>query len=137
MKYFCSFLTIVSSLIGYAQNDTAHIYQLYSGFSNEEKAEWTNFQNNWYFIQYTNLQKKHHIKALNCKSCESFYADVYLEIDANGKIEVAQNKSLKKCGLSVNDSLLISDFEKSIVGYVFKTFKNKKMIARFGHVLKC
>jgi hypothetical protein len=60
-----------------------------------------------------------------------------LQIDANGKIEVAQNKHLKKCGLPVNDSLLINDFEKSIIGYVFQSIKNKKMIARFGHVLKC
>ncbi len=124
-------------MIAFSQKDTAHIYQLYSGFSNAEKAEWTSFQNSWYFTEYTNLQKKYHIKSLNCKSCESFYADMYIEIDANGIIVVAKNKHLKKCGVPTNDSLLISDFEKSITGYVFKTFRNKKMIARFGHVLKC
>jgi hypothetical protein len=76
MKYFCSFWILFNSVVVFSQNDTVHIYQLYSGFSNEEKAEWTSFQNNWYFIQYPNLQKKNHIKSLNCKSCESFYADI-------------------------------------------------------------
>lgn len=137
MKYFWIFILYIGNLKSFAQTDTLHLYQLYSSFSDVEKSEWTTFQNNWQFVHYKAIQSKHHIKALNCKNCESFYADIYLEINEQGKINNTQIKTLKKCGLLCNDSLLLNDYIKSLLPYDFKFLHGKKFIARFGNVLKC
>lgn len=117
--------------------DTLMIYQSYPSFSDAEKAEWTAFQNDWNYFDYTALKKKYHIKALNCRNCESFYAEVYLEIDEKGNVLKSTTRRASRCGLSTTDKLLCSDFENSIKKHRFKTLKNKRFVARFGLVLKC
>ena len=117
--------------------DTLMIYQLYPSFNDREKAEWTAFQNDWNFFDYTSLKKKHRIKSLNCRNCESFYADVYVEIGETGNVLNATALRASRCGLSTADKLLCGDFESSIRKRHFKTLKRKRFIARFGLVLKC
>lgn len=56
MKFFWIFLLMIIALTFQTQNvfgqsDTLHIYQAYHSFSNEEKAEWTAFENNWNFVE--------------------------------------------------------------------------------------
>jgi len=120
-----------------AQSDTVSLYQAYTSFTNQEKAEWTAFQNNWNYFNYNALKLKHHIHQLDCKSCESFYADLYIEINETGQVSVSACRMVKRCGISSTDLILKQDFEDSVRQQVFKILKHKKFMVRFGHVLKC
>ncbi len=142
MKYFWIFLLFLCSLVlnierAFGQTDTLHLYQAYSSFSNEEKAEWTAFENNWNYVEYSELKQKQKIKKLNCKNCGSFYADIYLEINATGELCTVIFKKGKICGKTISNEALIKAFEESLKAQTFNYLKNKQFIARFGHILKC
>lgn len=137
MKNFWILLSLLQAYICLSQQDTLHVYQLYHSFSNEQKAEWTAFENNWNYFEYTNLLKQENIKQLNCSKCESFFADVYLEINAEGHINLTRFGNGKKCGVTITDKPLMQSFENSLKGKSFKTLKNMQFILRLGHVLKC
>lgn len=137
MKYFWSFLLIILTGISFAQQDTLQLYQTYTSFSNEAKAEWTAFENNWNYFSYAELKKQQHIKNLNCDNCESFFADLYLEIDHEGKITTIKFVKGKRCGVLIEDNFLKAQFESTLKKQHFTHLKNKAFIARFGHVLKC
>jgi len=138
MKYFWSFLFFMATLFLSAQTDTMRLYQIYSSsFSNQEKAEWTSFENNWNYFDYTEIKKKCKVKKLNCSNCESLYAELYLIIDEVGKVTVAKFLKGKKCGIECKEKDFINWFETSIGKQKFGYLKNKQFIARFGHVLKC
>ena len=142
MKYFWIFIfnvcfSLMTNFKLNAQNDTLHVYQIYQSFSNEEKAEWTAFENNWNYFDYTSIKKTFRIKNLNCKNCESLYADVFVEINNDGKASIIKFLKGKKCGILCNDEVFINQFENSLKKQQFKSLKNKRFIARFGHILKC
>ena len=137
MKYFWIFLTLLLTLKGFSQSDTLRLHQAYYSFSNPEKAEWTSFENNWNYVEYTKLKKKQNIKSLNCKNCESFYADIYLEINDTGEITTAIFLKGKICGQPIQNNTLSAEFENSIKSQVFRSLKNKRFVARFGNILKC
>ncbi len=141
MKFSRIFLCFIWLFIGceriQAQTDTAYLYQIYHSFSNAGKAEWTAFQNNRDYFNYSSLKQKYNIKELSCKSCESFYADIYIEIEAKGTISLATCIIVKRCGMVSTDPLLKKDFENSVKPQSFKYIKDKKFMMRFGHVLKC
>ena len=142
MKYFWIFLPfyyclLLNTQIAFGQTDTLRLYQAYHSFSNEEKAEWTAFENNWNYVEYSELKNKHKIKKLNCKNCDSFYGDIYIEINDAGILTTVIYKNGKICGLLISNDTLIKDFENSLKNQTFKYLKNKAFIARFGHILKC
>ena len=135
LLFSCCLVLNIQSIFG--QSDTLHLYQSYHSFSNEEKAEWTAFENNWNYIEYSELKQNHQIKKLNCKNCGSFYADMYLEINASGELTSVIFKKGKICGQAISNEKLIKEFEESIKAQTFNYLKNKQFIARFGHILKC
>lgn len=142
MKNFWIFTTLfyfTLSLINqaWAQSDTMHLHQAYSSFSNSEKAEWTSFENNWNYFEYSKIKKNYKVSKLNCKSCTSFYADLYLEVDEKGKVILVHFMKGKICGIDCDDEMFIELFENSIKKQKFNYLKNKSFIARFGHILKC
>lgn len=138
MKYFWILIFFLLVEFVSAQSDTLKLYQIYSThFSDEEKAEWTAFENNWNYFEYNELKKKLKIKKLNCSSCESLYADVFLKIDTEGKVISAKYCKGKKCGLECSEQEFCAWFEKSLSKQKFKSLKNKQFIARFGSALKC
>jgi hypothetical protein len=120
-----------------AQTDTLHLHQVYPSFTNEGKAEWTAFENNWKYFDYTEIKKAWKVKTLNCKNCESLYADMYIEINNDGKISIIKFLKGKKCSIPCNEELFMNQFENSLKKQQFKSLKNKQFIARFGHILKC
>ena len=117
--------------------DTLMISQVYPSFSDPEKAEWTAFQNDWNYFDYAALKEKHHIKNLNCRNCESFYAEVYIEIDEKGNVLKSIVLRASRCGLGTSDKRIFGDFESSIKKHRFTILKHKRFVARFGLVLKC
>lgn len=131
---FCFFLLAARVL---KAQDTLMLYQVYASFSDPEKAEWTAFQNNWNYFDYSALKEKHRVRKLDCKSCESFYAEVLIEIDENGKTLRSVSLRASHCGLNTTDSLILKDFEDSVTRQHFTVLKNKRFIARLGQVLKC
>lgn len=137
MKYFCIFSLILLGFRSESQNDTVRIYQIYSSFSNQEKAEWTSFENNWNYFQYSEIKKKLKVKKLNCSNCTNLFADIYLEINSDGKVIKAIFINGKKCGVICTDKLFIELFEKSVLHQQYTALKNKRFIARFGNALKC
>jgi hypothetical protein len=122
---------------GFSQSDTSRLYEVYNSFSNPEKAEWTAFENNWNYIDYSELKKSNKIKGLNCKNCESFYADMYIEINEAGEVTTVGFLKGKICGQPIQNSKLSTEFENSIKSRIFKSLKNRRFIARFGNSLKC
>ena len=136
-KIFFAYLFIIYSLSYKAQNDTLSLIQVYTSFSDYEKAEWTSFMNDWNFFEYSSLLKSQKIKSINCKQCSSLYADIYLEVDAKGGVKKAIVLKGKKCGEVLSDKVTIDWFAQSIKKRTFVAVKNKKFVARFGHVLKC
>lgn len=142
MKYFWIFLLFSCSLVlniqrAFGQTDTLYLHQAYSSFSNQEKAEWTAFENNWNYVEYTELKQKQKIKKLNCKNCGSFYVDIYIEINATGELTAIVFKKGKICGQPISNDTLVKAFEESLKAQTFNYLKNKQFIARFGHILKC
>lgn len=142
MKFFWIFIfNIIFSLFLKntlnAQTDTLHLHQVYQSFSNEGKAEWTAFENNWNYFDYSSIKKTFKVKSLNCKNCESLYADMFIEMDNDGKISIIKFLKGKKCGILCEDELFMNQFENSLKKQQFKFLKNKQFIARFGHILKC
>lgn len=142
MKYFWIFLWFLCCLVlnvqrAFGQSDTLYLYQAYPSFSNQEKAEWTAFENNWNYVEYSELKQKQKIKKLNCKNCWSFYADMYLEINASGELTSVIFIKGKICGQAISNDKLIKEFEESLKAQNFNYLKNKQFIARFGHILKC
>lgn len=120
-----------------AQSDTLLLHQAYTSFSNAEKAEWTSFENNWIFFDYSEIQKQLKVSKLSCKKCVSLYADLYVEIDSLGKFSVIHFLRGKKCGRWCEDELFIKLFENSLKQHRLHSLKNKEFIVRFGHILKC
>lgn len=137
MKYFCIFSLILLAFRGKSQNDTLRLHQTYTSFSNQEKAEWTAFENNWNYFHYTNIKQKLKLKKLTWANCHSLFADLYLEINAKGNVTKAAYIKGKKCGVTCSDSSFATFFEKSILNFHFNTIRNKQFIDRFGNALKC
>ncbi|MBI3520677.1 MAG: hypothetical protein HY062_15160 [Bacteroidetes bacterium] len=142
MKNFWIFILFVffcfnGGIPVYGQSDTMHLYQVYSSFSNAEKAEWTSFENNWNYFEYNHIKTSYRISKLNCKTCENLYADIFIQINNEGRFSVIQFKKGKKCGKECNEPLFIELFENSLKKQQFHSLKNKQFIARFGHILKC
>lgn len=142
MKNFWIFIPVFYLIVSLcnkltAQSDTLLLHQAYTTFSNPEKAEWTSFENNWNYFEYSLIKKKYKVSKLNCKNCESFFADLYLEIDDTGKIAVVHFIKGKRCGLPCKEEVFIELFENSLKKQHFSNLKNKRFTARFGHVLKC
>lgn len=142
MKYFWIFFTAFCLGHSYfnrvtAQSDTLLLHQAYTSFSNAEKAEWTSFENNWNYFDYSEIQKKLKVPKLNCKNCSSLYADLYVEIDSLGKFSVIRFLRGKKCGRWCDEELFINLFKDSLKRHQLNSTKNREFIVRFGHVLKC
>lgn len=138
VKSLCLYLLMLASRLLFSQADTMQLYQAYPSFSNPAKAEWTAFENSWYFYEYPKLQAKASVKKLSCSHCESFYANVYLEINNAGKIVQAGFVEGRACGRPMKEDWLGKDFCESLLkSPAFRHIGNKVFIARFGHVLKC
>lgn len=123
--------------MAFSQNDTIHLYQLYPSFNDQEKAEWTSFENNWSFYEYQKIKTQCGIHKLNCNTCESLYAEVYVEINEKGIIHISKTICGKQCGLLLEKKEVVSAFENSVIKTEFRFIKNRKFIVRLGHALKC
>lgn len=138
MKFFwiflCLFVLKQTTLKG---QDTLTLYQVYPSFSDREKAEWTAFQNNWNYVYYPVLKQRHRIKRLDCSEYESFYAELYIEVDAMGDVSKAICRHAMRCGRDTRDALVYKDFEDSVRKQHFSSLRNKTFILRLGNVLKC
>jgi hypothetical protein len=137
MKYFWIFLTLLVSTEGFSQSDTLRLYQVYNSFSNFEKAEWTAFENNWNYVEYSKLKKDNNVTNLHCKNCENFYADMYIEINETGEVKNVTFLRGKICSQTMQNNKLGSQFKSSITSQTFKLLKNRRFIARFGNMVKC
>ena len=137
MKYFWILFLGLTSIAGFSQTDTARTYQIYYSFSDPAKAEWTAFENEWSYFDFSQLKKLYKIKSLNCKNCESLFADVYIEINEEGKIDKAHFIKGKKCGIPCIEKEFTHFFENSLKKRSFKVLKNMKFIVRLGNALKC
>lgn len=137
MKYFCIFCLILLTYRSSSQNDTLHLFQLYYSFSNQEKTEWTSFENNWNYFKYTEIKQQLKIKKLSCTNCNSLFADMYIEINDKGNVTKAIYINGKRCGITCAEKHFIELFEKSVLNYHFTYMKNKQFVVRFGNALKC
>ena len=119
--------------------DTLTLYQAYPSLSDTGKKEWAAFQYRWSHFYYPLLKATRKISKFDCASCESFYADVYIEIDNLGMIRKAIAWRVIHCGALSNDKALRDDFERTVKlrPMHFLHLKNKCFTARMGYALKC
>ncbi len=136
MKSILLYFMLLGAGAASAQTDTLRLYQVYSAFSNQEKAEWTSFENNWVFYHYPKLKSAAGLKQLSCKSCTAFYGDVYLEVDDKGRLVKATCIGGRCCGEALTAAML-HNFEQSYLHTTFQHIKNRTFVARFGEALKC
>ena len=112
--------------------DVLNDYQL----TDKQYAAWKSIRNNWLATEYEVVLAENNIK-LNCKNCESFYVEVVIKINENGKMEYYKLLNSKKCGLVITKKL-----ELRIMGKFFKfeypfELRNTTFKTRLGNSLKC
>jgi hypothetical protein len=71
------------------------------------------------------LKQKQKIKKLNCKNCGSYYADIYIEINATGELTAVVFKKRKMCGQPISNDTIINAFEESLKAQTFNYLKKQ------------
>jgi hypothetical protein len=104
--------------------------------NDKQYSAWKRVFNNWMVGDYEAIEVENKIK-LNCKTCESFYMDVIIKINASGKLEHYKVVGGKKCTISITKQL-----ELRIMRNFFKfefppELRNQIFQVRLGNVLKC
>lgn len=121
--------------IPFEEKNTPSVLNDYE-LTDKEYAAWKLIRNNWLVSDYKKIQTENKIK-LNCNDCESFFAEVILKIDANGKLEYYKLMTGKNCGIALSKQLEIRmmrgffkfDFPPELKNTIFKT--------KLGNALKC
>ena len=104
--------------------------------TDKQYATWKSIKNNWIVSDFEKIEAENKIK-LNCKNCESFYVDVIIKINANGKMEYYKLINGKKCGIDISKQL-----ELRVMRNFFKfefpaELRNVTFQTRLGNALKC
>ena len=131
---FCLCLTAFGA--ARAQQDTLQAIQVYERMSAAEKNEWTQFRNQWSYEEFPKLLQQAGIRRLGCAGCKTLYADLYIEIDAQGRITRCVFVHGMQCDKALPGDLADA-FNASVKKAVFHAVKNRKFKARFGQLMTC
>ena len=142
-KYFYA-LIIVISLFGKltAQEVPADTKQEAKTVLNDyeltdkQYAAWKSIKNNWIVSDYEAIQTENKIK-LSCKSCESFYIDVIIKINASGKLEYYKFVDGKNCKIAITKQQELR-FMRNFFKFEYPPeLRNTTFQTRLGNALKC
>lgn len=138
-----SFLMILLCLVkaGMAQevaadkNDLGNVPNDYE-LSAAQFADWKNVQKVWNNGDYEKIKFEYKIN-LDCKSCNAFYMDVLIKINASGKMEYYKFIGGKNCGRALTKAE-----ELRMIKFFFKcdypsSLRNTTFKTRLGTALKC
>jgi len=103
--------------------------------SAKQYADWKNVQNVW-SGDFDKIKFEYKVN-MSCKTCNAFYIDVLIKVNASGKMEYYKLIDGKKCGRALNkteEMRMMKFFNKcdipaSLWNTTFKT--------RLGSTLKC
>lgn len=107
-----------------------------SKLPDKQLADWKSIKNAWVANEYDKVKFDNKV-TLNCKTCNSFYADVVIKINGAGKMEYYKVVGGKCCGRGLTKSQ-----EVQIMRMFFKfefpgTLRNATFRTRLGSILKC
>jgi hypothetical protein len=126
---------------GKAQGTTAEKDQLSAvpndyELSANQYADWKNVMNVWNAGEYEKIKFEYKVN-MSCKTCNAFYIDVLIKVNASGKMEYYKFIDGKKCGRALTKAeelrmmkfFFKCDIPASLWNTTFKT--------RLGSTLKC
>lgn len=132
------FLIVAGIQGGLAQTTTENGEKVLndSELSDKQFAAWQTMKNNWLAGDYEVIREENKIK-LNCKNCDSFYLEIILHVNENGKLGYCKAVKGSRCGLP-----LTKDMEQRIMRNFYKfefphELRNTTFKTRLGEVLKC
>ncbi len=144
---FCFFVLLIGSVASvsgqvnsFADSEkTSNIYKGQEELSTAQTKAWDSIYTIWLRDDYLKCKKENKID-LNCDGhspCESFYIDVILKIDGEGKMEYYKLQGGIKCGRPITKPL-----ELRLMRSFFKMefppeLRNIKFEVRLGAILKC
>lgn len=104
--------------------------------TDKQYAAWKLIKNNWIVSDYEAVELENNVK-LNCKSCESFYIDVIIKINANGKLEYYKFIDGKNCHISITKQVELR-FMRIFFKFEYPSeLRNVTFKTRLGDSLKC
>ncbi|HEY0030267.1 MAG TPA: hypothetical protein VGC65_05875 [Bacteroidia bacterium] len=104
--------------------------------TDKQYSAWKSIKNNWMASDYELIESENKIK-LNCKSCESFYIEVELKVNASGKLEYYKLISGKRCGMPITKQLELRMMRNFFKFEYPSELRNVSFKTRLGNVLKC
>lgn len=143
MRFFVCFLFLIFSLSknGFGQEvaiDAKVDEPVVNDFelSDKQFSSWRSIQNNWMANDYEAIQAEYNVK-LNCKNCNSFYLEVILKVDANGKLEYYKLLDGKKCGQSITKQIELRMMRNFFKFNFPPELRSTRFKTRLGNSLKC
>ncbi|MBL0330387.1 MAG: hypothetical protein IPP64_13425 [Bacteroidetes bacterium] len=104
--------------------------------TDKQYSAWKSIKNNWMATEYEAIQAENKIK-LNCKNCQTFYVEVVIKINANGKLEYYKLLNGKRCSVGLTKELELRVMRKFFkFEYPFE-LRNTTFKTRLGNALKC
>ena len=104
--------------------------------TDKQYSAWKSIKNNWMATEYEAIQSENKIK-LNCKNCQTFYVEVVIKINANGKLEYYKLLNGKRCSVGLTKELELRVMRKFFkFEYPFE-LRNTTFKTRLGNALKC
>src|SRR3954471_5943652 len=109
MKRFLFFVMMITFAASHAQevtmltstgSSTPNDYEL----TDKQYSAWKRILNGWIGSDYQMIQAENKV-TLSCKSCNAFYMEVEMKINANGKLEYYKMTDGKKCGMAISKQL--------------------------------
>ena len=139
-KYFVLliFLIVFSFMKGKEIVDSSTSIVVVKSYELKGEAwnDWKKIEDDWMKNNYPKILKSNKLK-MNCRSCESIYLEVVIQIDSSGKLNNYKLINSKKCGEKFSKSLEIQ-FMKPIFNIEFPhSLKNMRFEIRLGTGLKC
>ncbi len=104
--------------------------------SAKQSAIWNSIKNNWLVSDYQVIESENMIE-LNCTNCESFYVEVIIKINADGKLEYYKLLKSEKCGMVLDKKLELRIMRNFFKFEYLSELRNVMFKTRLGNVLKC
>ncbi len=99
-------------------------------------ADWKSVEKIWYANEYDKIKEENKI-TLACKTCNSFYMDVIIKVNGNGKLEYYKLTGSNNCGRAFNKAQEIRMMRMFFKFAYPSSLRNTTFKTRLGTALKC
>ncbi|MCW3085969.1 MAG: hypothetical protein JWP12_3335 [Bacteroidetes bacterium] len=99
-------------------------------------SDWKSVEKIWYANEYDKIKAENKI-TLACKTCNSFYMDVIIKVNGNGKMEYYKLTGSNNCGRGFNKAQEIRMMRMFFKFEYPSSLRNTTFKTRLGTALKC